>query len=205
MKKNHTNEFFSSYAAPEVNTNDFSFSCDIYSLGKVINYIINDGKTNKEIIDFNKYIELSTMCKDCIKDNPRERPTIRSLIYKFYDLYQPQLKIENLQEIFDLNENKIIQNTQLMLGAMYANDKGNHFDINKSIFFLTKSAEQNNAQAQLFLGDFYYNSPYIMKDINKAIRYLTLAANQNITKANYILGRIYNELNEINKSLHHLK
>ena len=55
-------------------------------------------------------------------------------------------------------------------------------NIEKSIQYLTQSANNNNSMASFLLGNLYYKYELIEKDIKKAIYYLTISANLDIIK-----------------------
>ena len=56
-------------------------------------------------------------------------------------------------------------------------------DINKSIHYLSLSANQENLDAQYFLGRIYYKNEYIPQDLSKSFHYFSLAASHNNPKA----------------------
>ncbi|KAK8839704.1 hypothetical protein M9Y10_031408 [Tritrichomonas musculus] len=182
------------FLAPEVNVNrKFTYKSDIYSLGKIIKYIIGQKEDVASGSLFKSIIE------KCTKENPEERPSIS-------DLIDPKLFLEESQFSMSLTH-ILFDNLSL---AANQNDPHAQFylDISKSIHYLTLAADQNDPPAQFDLGVIYYEGRFVTRDINKSIHYLTLAANQYHPDAQFSLGLIYYSgryvTRDINKSIQYL-
>ena len=63
--------------------------------------------------------------------------------------------------------------------------------IQKTIFYFTLAANQNDAEALAILGLIYLEGQNVSQDINKVIKYYTLAANGNNVDAQFNLGLLY--------------
>ncbi len=75
---------------------------------------------------------------------------------------------------FDVLANKNLDVAQYNLGIMYKNGEGAEQDLKKSLYWLEKSANQNNIEAEVALGWLYDAS----KDPKKAVFWFKKAANQ---------------------------
>ena len=193
------------FLAPEIKTGKYSYECDIYSLGKMIEYIINQQKTEinstseSDKLIFNSKIE--EIIKKCTNENPENRPSILDVIEEFSAVFQSKVQIGNYFETFtnhfknlkflslfkkDFSNNPNVQNNLgcLFFGGIYVTR-----DTNKAIHYFQLASNQNLSFAQCNLGDIYFTK----KEITKAIHYLTLAATQNIPKAQFSLGVIYSD------------
>ena len=70
-----TVDFQSSYIAPEIYNGDISFKNDIYSIGQMIYYIINENDPNEQKIRIGKkYKEIEEIYEKCIKIDQNLRP-----------------------------------------------------------------------------------------------------------------------------------
>jgi TPR repeat protein len=79
-----------------------------------------------------------------------------------------------------------------MLGCIYkSNNFGVSKDLGKTIYWWTKSAEQNNAVGQSNFGWAYLNSVGVQKDPYKAVFWLQKAANQGHAYAQMLLGNCH--------------
>ena len=199
-EEDHTHDLWSDYVAPEIKGGRaVSEKSDIYSLGKVINYIIEKNKSNSTQNDYIKEIS-----KDCTARDPEERLPVIDIFFIFVMGFYPVIKNESdiFEQILNMYGNSdwyiyysFVQmnypEAQYNLGVIYYEGQYISRDINKAIHYLTLAADQNHPQAQYNLGFIYYKGQYISRDINKAIHYLTLAANQNLPEAQYILGIVY--------------
>ena len=73
-------------------------------------------------------------------------------------------------------------------GTKYYNGAGVSRDYDKSIYWLTKAANQGHKYSQLHLGLVFHEGAGVSQDYNKAIYWLTKAANQGMVNAQLILG-----------------
>ena len=80
---------------------------------------------------------------------------------------------------------------RFLLGNIYLTGEFTALDINKSLYYLSQAANQDNPIALNNLAFFYLKGKYVSRDIKKAILYFTLSANQNFSPAQYNLGIIY--------------
>ncbi|KAK8878543.1 hypothetical protein M9Y10_005323 [Tritrichomonas musculus] len=197
-------EFGHYYVAPEIvneKTNLITQKVDIYSIGKIIEFMFLENKCEEFSQDNSKLIE--KIYSQCTNINPESRPNISRLIEIFYDCFF--IKISKISEIDTI---KSI----------------NNINSNESFSFLIFLAEYQNSHAQYFLGEFYEEGKYFFKDINKAIhyflldlieldlnlkiQYLEFFAKQNHSEAQYKLGVIYYEnpnlKDSFNESIHYL-
>ncbi|KAK8837500.1 hypothetical protein M9Y10_036497 [Tritrichomonas musculus] len=199
---------------PEVNeTRHFTYKSDIYSIGKMIEYLIGQENSNPQI---NKIIQKCTEAKSC------NRPNISELISEFNSTFRQQVQIDNITNTFeDHFENIEIINSALIKYKLNRNDAKSIFNIamvfdrgeyatqniNKAIHYLLLAVNQNYDNAQYNLGFIYNEGKYITRDINKAIHYLTLAANQDYAPAQNDLAVIYYENKyierDINEAIHY--
>ena len=163
-EEDHIHDLWSDYVAPEIKGGRaVSEKSDIYSLGKVINYIIEKNKSNSTQNDYIKGIS-----KDCTARDPEERLPVIDIFFIFIMGFYPVIK----------NESDIFEQILNMYG-------------NSDWYIYYSFVQMNYPEAQNNLGVIYYEGQYISRDINKAIHYFTLAANQNHPEAQYILGIVY--------------
>ncbi|KAK8867142.1 hypothetical protein M9Y10_010116 [Tritrichomonas musculus] len=210
-----TNDFSSCFAAPEINYGVLSYSCDIYSLGQMVYFIINEevpqanNNNHERLFENEKFIELEKMYRNCTFLDPKKRPTFPEVINQFITNYYGQfsfnkyLKYDDSDTGYQLNITKLIfeanqnnKEAQYQLGCYYLNQ-----DIEKGIHYLTLAAEQNEPKAQKKLGIIYLKGKYVKQNVQTAIYYFTLAANQNDCKSEYYLGKIYEEGKYIEKDI----
>ena len=227
----YTKDLSSPFLAPEISTGYSTTKSDIYSIGQMIYYIINENYPDNESpnILINKYPDLKKIYDQCTNENIKERPSIYQLIELFSKfIINKNITLENLslEDIFYLakiseqekNSNELIRylsllsdlndsDAQLSLGNIYFVGENVKKDVNKAIHYYTLAAEQNNTKVQFYLGCIYLLGKYVTQDINKSIHYLTLAADQDNSDAQFILGNIYFEgmyvTKDINKSIHY--
>ena len=206
------------FTDPEIcNSKTFTYKNDIYSLKKVIEYILNDGNSSNDLQtkdQQNEYLEY-------ISKIDKEKP-ISDIYHEFFLKYQQNIQLNNsfigfiktsfnsdpfyfgnkyIQCAFDkqfhyyyaINASMNDPRVQFHLGLIYDEGKYISRDINKAIHYYSLAANQNYPQAQFNLGLIYHEGKYISRDINKAIHYYSLAANQNDPQAQFILGILYFE------------
>ena len=201
-----TQNFAHSFCAPEIYSGkSFSYKSDVYSVGKIIDFIFD-----KEIAsdNFNEYSSMIKMIEKCTLEDETQRPTISELINWFYiDYYSRISKVDETNIIknyrslhnknffpfwFYLCEDKN-HYAQCELGLFHNDESIFFIDIEKSIQYFTLAADQNNYRAQLELGVMYEFGHYVDPDAEKAIHYFTLALNHSNINGycNFCLGRIY--------------
>ena len=92
---------------------------------------------------------------------------------------------------------------------MYFNDVHIQRNIEKSIYYLTLAANQNNSAAQLYLGTIYFTGLCVEKNIYKGIDYINQAAKNNEISACFSMGYFYHEGKyidrDIKKAIHFYK
>ena len=88
----NTIDFSSSYFDPEINLGKISFSNDIYSIGQIIYFIMNNENPNKQNIRFQNE-KLEKIYEICTKSKLEERPSISLLMIEFFVLFKPKFKI----------------------------------------------------------------------------------------------------------------
>jgi len=102
-----------------------------------------------------------------------------------------------------MNENPTDAYEQYELGVGYFRGEGVPQDVKKALFWLTKSAEQDQVEAQLFLGDI--NSQMI-KNYKKAAYWYSKAAKQGNANGQCNLGVCYENGDgvpqDIDKAIH---
>lgn len=193
----------SAYVAPEINYRNLSFESDIYSLGIIINFLMNrKGKINH-------YQTIKEIYELCINENPDERPKITTIIKKMCFSYIDNFKIDHTSNVFDelfFNNAIDFNNPQELfyLGNIYYFETHNKRDINRAIHYFTLAADKNHSEhiyesfskffvpeAQYNLGNIYEKGVHVKQDITKAVYYYTQAANQNIAEAQTNLGILY--------------
>lgn len=217
-RKRFTCDFSSSFHAPEINTVSISESCDTYSLGKIIYYIINEkipdfGDSLTSLGNLDEYLDLKNLYLQCIKQNPDERISLKSLIIQFYLAYYSKIDIGDLFDIyldcltkmydeetikimiqisFDINNPEVLFN----IGAIY--EEGEYFpcNIEMAIRYYELAASLGERRAQCNLGIIYQTGPSLIRNEEKAIYYYSLAANRNCVRSQINLGIIYSERND---------
>ena len=217
QNENMTKSLSHDFLSPEIcEGKPFSYSTDIYSIGKIMNFLFNE-----EFKTMNSYSnDLQLLVKRCIENDPKKRPVISELIDLFYINFYGKISNNGLetitiQSIEDIHsddylkywvfiaENKNVV-SQRKLGKMHEKGTSIPEDISKAIYYYSLASDQNDAYSQTSLGLIYgYNN-----DASKSIHYLTLASNQNYSDAQFYLGVIYTEgeftQRNMNKALHYL-
>ncbi|KAK8850175.1 hypothetical protein M9Y10_018298 [Tritrichomonas musculus] len=204
----------------QLETTNYSFESDIFSLGIIIHYILTktilkaNSTNKKEISDINndlkekypkEYENIRKYYERCFK-MPKLRPSIVYLMNNFFFVIskidkKSERTIKLLNDIFHIRKKLIKkfknQNKQgydqilYYIGKIYYEGQYVSRDINKSIHYLTLSSDQNNSDAQYFLGKIFFSGKYFSRDIKKSIHYLTLSSNQNNSDAQLFLGAIF--------------
>lgn len=94
-KENDTCYFSSPFCAPEVNNQIQSYASDVYSFGKLVNYMF-DKEGTKE------YDELKLLYKECIEDEIDKRPSIYEISKGIYRVFESE-KISVISSKFSKN------------------------------------------------------------------------------------------------------
>ena len=211
-----TKDFASVFIAPELNENkNFSYSCDIYSLGLLIYYIMMGKLPNKktdnsfEFDDLpNKYKNLQEICKKCTIIQPNKRPTILEIMNFFYVNYYSDIfmtkSFDNLMNSLNYDhtmKNNInyflmaadsnLSDAQLKVANFYFSGQYLHQDIQKAVNFYTLAADLNHPVAQFILASLYKDGKHIPHDTDEMIHYYSLAADNDVPQAQSILGEFY--------------
>ena len=140
-----TNDFSSDFKAPEINSGNFSYECDIYSIGLMIYYIMSEKRPSLK------------NSLECFENNS---------ILK--EIYLECTEIDELLELFYLeyNEAKYDLKTEIKFDP--------NCSIKDQIPLLISLAEQlNNSDAQFRLGLYFEDGNNVENNINKAIYYYT--------------------------------
>jgi hypothetical protein len=82
-------------------------------------------------------------------------------------------------------------NAQYELGLMFFNGEGVARDYKQALYWLRRSAEQQNVNAQLFLADRYARGTEIAGDFTEAAGWYARAARLGSAEAQYKLGNLY--------------
>ena len=201
----YTADLSSDFIAPKIiKTNAYSVASDVYSLGKMIEYMIDKTeslKTNR----FNEYTKLKRISAKCLNESPKKRPPIRELFKIFITLFQNNVKIGDLIVKYDNHYHNFgifhelmksyykhnIPKEQFFFGIIYYKGIYVEKSIDRSIYYLSFSANNNNKYAQYKLCLIYLKGKYVNRDISKANSYFKLAANQKHIEALIMLGVSY--------------
>ena len=205
---------FTDFGAPEFSSysSDISIKVDIYSIGKIIDFIFFK---NQKQTEYNKeYLILKEVCELCMNIDPEKRPNISELIDLFYDKMYPYL-FQKMQgnDLFYNDLCVILENSYQKalnnFGMFHLYWMKSDLSHQKGIQYLHIAAELNCCEAQYNLGFIYYEAEFTQRNVNKAIKYFILAANQNLPIAQFVLGILYYEgkfiESDVNKSVYYLK
>ncbi|KAK8839610.1 hypothetical protein M9Y10_031974 [Tritrichomonas musculus] len=210
------------FTAPEqFSSNEYSFKSDIYSLGKIICFILTETlEMDSEKVGNNlklcnadakyeeEYQAIKDICIECIEKSPEVRPNIIDILNRFLQCAFMKLNNEERSIIEYL---KGIHQKQFMLlfemkgkdnldidkyvSAFFdiINEYENYIsnDIKKTIEYLEIAAHLNNSNAQFILGYIYLTDEYNTMDVNKSIHYLELSSNLNNPMAQFLLSSYY--------------
>ena len=201
-----TMDLGSKFSDPEIsNSGNYSYKSDIYSLGKMIEYIFGMDDMNMNsmgIFQSEDYAKIIEIFHKCTSEQDENIPSISSIIQEFASKFQFKIQIDNLLEDckthlcnFEIINKATHNNSESLfnLGLIYRDGLYVTRDVNKAIDYFQLSSDQNYSKAQLKLGNIYFHGEYVKCDIEKAIHYYRLAANQSNPKAQLILGFIYYE------------
>lgn len=202
-----TIDFDTCYIAPEiVKRGKISFEADIYSLGVLFYYIINEKEPKIQynekndyyliqIDHFNSFFQVfEEVYKKCTEIEIEKRPTLSQLIgdlltffYKnFTNVILSNPEVLKLFEKF-ISKRKNTDEIYHSLGLNFYEGTNVKKDLNKAIHYLKLSAKQNNSSALITLGGIYM----IENDTNKSIDCLLKAAKLNNSEAQYLLGMVF--------------
>ncbi|KAK8840052.1 hypothetical protein M9Y10_030985 [Tritrichomonas musculus] len=216
-----TKSFNDKYAAPE-NIHEEgipSFKSDIYSLGKMIYFILMEDLPNNENENFNIYQEIFIkkwkIHQNCLHYNPDLRPSIHELIKNFLIVlfnenhFDSSIieKINQKYHCYSLKyEMKSLQEQLYYIHLILAK----HFtliDMSKAIYYFTLANGQNDPQTLFIFGTMYFEGKYVQRDIQKAMNYYILAADKNHVQSQIIVGLYYFEnvyvKRNMNKVIHY--
>jgi len=90
-----------------------------------------------------------------------------------------------------MNTNPTKSEEQFELGRKYFKGDGLPRNLEKAVYWYTKSAEQKHAEAQCHLADSYFLGEGVQKDFEKANFWYTKAAKQGSVNAQYCIGANY--------------
>ena len=224
----HTADFQTVYVAPEVNLGEIDFKNDIYSIGQMIYYIMNEKKPCSDNNSMNDE-KLFSIYKRCTDNDRNNRPHVIGILLELYILFPSiisnskvnySIVIRLFKALINMEFNLMANNfnswlelylyaanqnysfAQFIVGKIYYEGIFNKKDIKKAIHYLTLAAEQDNINAELYLGEIYFNE----KNFEKSLYYYSFAANKNNIQAQYIVGVIYSDIKylmNINKAIHY--
>ncbi|KAK8888425.1 hypothetical protein M9Y10_039495 [Tritrichomonas musculus] len=204
--QNMTDNFCDGYIAPEIlNGESFTYKSDIYSLGKVILFILL--KNNSQ-----ELINIQQMFSKCISSKENERPSLSQLIKAFHiEFFFVVFMIDNI--LTEINYESDIStfylfmiaeyqnaNTQFRLAFFYLNGHALSIYFNyktvpeyikKGIYLITLSAINGCITSSFHVGYFNHKGVYMKRDINKAIHYYKEASSFNNQYAKNNLGIIF--------------
>lgn len=115
---------------------------------------------------------------------------LKNLIFNPLSYFQNDNDDKNINKILLKAENGN-SNAQLLLSKMYLKEE----NLEKSLYWLEKSIDQNNPYAQYFLGEILYFGYIISQFFSDAKFWFEKAAKQNNSGSQYFLGKIYYEGN----------
>lgn len=182
---NHTNSFSSAYKSPEANSSDFSYETDIFSLGKIIYFIVTGTipKNDDEEKNFNGFDIFGPyyyMC--CIKEY-KKRPFISRIINLFYLQFIDFLELFDLRGLFGRNE---IISKQKLSNDVYTQNliksinlrkwNNDQFEYKAMLdYYLQQS--HTNVFEQIIFCRIYMGNKYIYPDFAEMIEHFSLATN----------------------------
>ena len=204
-EESYTHDFNLQFADPKMMSDGFSFKNDVYSIGQMISYILNN----------NIFKFINEIIGKCTSKESDQRPSISSIISYLnryvsglFHNFDIELSIFEIVNNFSFYKNQMDPSTQNKLGLFYYECGRIKNDVNEALYYLTLASNQKYQEAQYNLGVIYYEGKYIKRDVNKAIYYLVLAANQNNINAQYKLANIYYEgkhvVQDVNKTIRYL-
>ena len=206
-----TRYFSEKYTPPEINKKkSFTYKYDVYTLGKLIYYIIRekDPKTGIDSYDEfpQEYSIIKDICNKCTFVDPNQRPTLNNVIEEFYKYFVYKNSIP-INEIDEITSNKEIHSSNfnyywillteanaesfLSLGKLYNFGHDLDKNIQKAIEYYKLAARSNISDGYYYLGLIYENNDGIKQDYSTAKGYYELSARQNNAKSIYRLGYLY--------------
>ena len=195
---------YSEFQPPD---DEYSIKFDVYSLGKVIEYIINEKEPNSSSF-FNKYKDIMQIIKECLSNEIEKRPTIIELILVIYSNFYNELQNLSLEKFTGNNSISIINKFEINNNNYAENLKkiGNYYysinDINKAIKYFTLSSDLGLSSSQYKLGRIYHKN----NNLNESIKYFLKASRQDNIDSYFMLGFIYyNNLKNISIAIEYFK
>ena len=160
---------FSDFSDPEINeTKKFSMGSDIYSLGKMIEYILNQAenciKSEKDCF----YSTLKKISEMCMIEKAINRPSISdviSLISIEEKQYVPK-NIDKLIQYLSLAANQNHSDAQNYLRKLYSTREYTSQIISKIILANSHHASKDDLDTIYDLGLVYYQGEYTSRNIN---------------------------------------
>lgn len=148
--KSNTIDLQENFVAPEVNQKKSTFKSDVYSIGKIIEFMFKNEMKSNFIL---KYI-----CDKCCQINPENRPTIYELIIEFYFNFFEYLLCNFFVQFEDYFRRIFKKNI---------------------ILIMKKLMDQKKTSQSLYdVGIIYAESNYVTQNINIAIHYFLKQLNK---------------------------
>ena len=162
-----TKSFSSFYVAPELDSDIITNKCDVYSIGMMIIYIIQEKKIcDKVEINFpSKFDQLAKMCKKCIIQNPKLRPNISEIINDFYDNYFSVIHTRNL---FKGNEEEL----RMLSESDTIHSKPDIHSNSFSQYWICLSEYSHPVSLFYFIKN-YVEGNILPQNLNKYVNYMT--------------------------------
>ncbi|KAK8836224.1 hypothetical protein M9Y10_039856 [Tritrichomonas musculus] len=202
IENTHSIDANNKFIAPEVYaTNQYSYESDIYSVGKMIEHILN----GKKDVPF-----LNNIIQKCTNERASNRPSISEIINKFILLTQEKVKIErcvcNFKDHFTILgwiSHKVSPGDKMSLFGLGLNYEIGEYikcDINKAIHYYTLADIQNYNEAQYRLGLIFLKYKNITQGNYKSLYYFSKAAYNKHLYALVYVG-YFNLKLDINKAI----
>ena len=99
--------------APEIfdgEVTKYSFKSDIYSLGKVVEYLINQTESYHDPMKIKyqtEYSSIKQIFNKCIDKTEKNRPSISDLMFDFISKFQKEIFIEGLCSNYKMHFNNL--------------------------------------------------------------------------------------------------
>lgn len=195
------------FSAPEqLNDNDYSYKTDLFSIGMLINFIINEKVIERndffddlknEIPQFpGLFLVYTSLYSDLLDNLPDKRPNITKILSSFLWNNLDFIRL-NLINDYDGSIALTIKSF-VYIRLKFLLDFINNVELIDSIYFVDLS------EIYVFIGKIYYNGEYATKDIEKALYYFNLSSNLNNSIAQCNLGIYYTYEKDFNKALYYL-
>lgn len=92
-----TGDLSSAFIDPEImKTREYSYKSDIYSLGKMIDYVIKKSIDDKEEVTRNSedYLIIDNFIQKCVDEVPENRTQISTIIHEFYYIFKSKIQFQ---------------------------------------------------------------------------------------------------------------